>query len=127
MSRSISITVPVKYEAEGAEYKLLAVIDNYIIGRDTNGALVSFNWASGRRLSYAVSEADIEKASQNKVRRNFWARKLVDYWNKKTTAESVRGGFAADDLFHAFQEGNETLALREGSSLAEVLLAIVED
>lgn len=128
MSTLIEITVPVKYETDQTEYKLIAAKDDYIIGRDTKGGLSLFEWSTGKTVSGFVSEEDIVKASDRKVRRNFWARKLVHYWSGKTTAESVINSFAADDLVDIFEDPVNGLKLRARiPSLSDALLKIVED
>ncbi len=128
MSTLISITVPVKYETEQAEYKLIATKDNYLIGRNPEGGLSLFEWNTGKIISGAVSEDELKKASENKVRRNFWARKLTHYWAGKTTAESVVNSFAADDLIDIFESPEGGLKLKaQISSLSDELLKIVED
>ncbi|MCR4657395.1 MAG: hypothetical protein K5770_14395 [Lachnospiraceae bacterium] len=128
MSTLIEITVPVKYETGQTEYKLIAAKDDHIIGRDPEGGLSLFEWNTGKTVSGAISEEDIRKASDRKVRRNFWARKLTHYWSGKTTAESVIDSFAADDLVDIFEPPVNGLKLNGRiPSLSEALLKIVED
>ncbi len=128
MSRAISITVPVKYKASGKETELIAVIDNNVIGRGEGGAVTSFDWTDGKEVSFSPSEEALKEAENHKVRRNFWARRLVDHWSGKADVQAVKGAFAADDLSDVFSGANDRLVLVDRySSLCEVLLAIVED
>ncbi len=128
MSRSVSITVPVKYKTSDKETELIAVIDNYVIGRGEDGVLSSFDWTNGKEVSFSPSEEALKEAQNNKVRRNFWARRLVAFWSGKADAQAVKGAFAADDLSDVFTETGDSLMLAgRYSSLCEVLLAIVED
>ena len=128
MSRSVCITVPVRYKTSDKETELIAVIDNYVIGRGENGVLTSFDWTNGKEVSFSPSEEALKEDGNNKVRRNFWARRLADHWNGKADVLAVKGAFAADDLSDVFTETGDSLTLSgRYSSLCEVLLAIVED
>ena len=127
-TNSVSITVPVRYKTADRDIELTAVIDNYVIGRGEDGALFSFDWTNGKEVSFSPSGEVLKKAGNNKVRRNFWARRLVDLWTGKADVPAVKGAFAADDLSDAFSGENAYLKLSERySSLCEALLAIVED
>ena len=128
MSSSVCITVPVRYETDGKKYDLFAVKDSCIIGRDEDGELAAFDWATGRREDLLFTQQDMEEAGRNKVRRNFWARRLVDLWNGRTTVEAVKGGFAADDLTGAFEADDSVLRLLPSyPALCDLLKEILED
>ncbi len=128
MSRSISITVPVRYEVSGKEYELIAVVGDNIIGKEEGGTLTSFDWTNGNMLSYIPSGEELKEASENKVRRNFWARRLVGFWTGKASADAVKGAFAADDLTEVFEDAEGSLKLMSKyDTLCDVLINIVED
>ncbi len=128
MSRLISITVPVEYSYGEKVFKLSAVADNYLIGRDRDGALSSFEWNSGQPVPFQASEKDMEEAGHSKVRRNFWARMLTRFWKGEADAASVINAFAADELLDAFRDPSEGLHLNNDiQSLAELLTRIIED